>query len=319
MQMFQVVDSHTAGHPTRAIMGGLPQLSGGSVRERRDHFKQHHDHLRPRLLQEPRGHAAMVGAVMTDSSQADFGAFFISSYVYLDMCGHATIGLARTLAATGQIDVEQGPAAFSLETPAGVVWVTAEKAEDGAVTASIRNAPAYLNVPVLSVAVEGIGSVELAIASCGGRFALVDTAQRNWSIEPERAIELCRIGAAIKQAVNQEIDTPVGSVLFFSDQGRGRARHLVVLERNKFDRSPCGTGTSARLAALHATGALEVGEAFVAEGILGTRFRCQIEETASEDSHNGIIPRIAGEAYLSAFSTLVVEACDPLIDGFLCQ
>jgi len=208
----------------------------------------------------PRGHAAMVGAIMTDSSQADFGAFFISSYVYLDMCGHATIGLARTLAATGQVDVERGPAFFSLETPAGIVRVDVDKAASGAVSASIRNVPAYVEIPELTVDVEGIGPVELAVAYCGGRFALVDTAQRNWTIEPDRANELCRVGAAIKDAVNREIEEPVGSVLFFSDDGRGRARHLVVLESNKFDRSPCGTGTSARLAALHASGALDVGE-----------------------------------------------------------
>jgi|AP12_2_1047962.scaffolds.fasta_scaffold34285_1 proline racemase len=319
MQTFQVIDTHTAGHPTRAIQGGLPPLKGASVRERRDHFKTHFDHLRPRLLHEPRGHAAMVGVILTDSSQANFGAFFISSYVYLDMCGHATIGLARTLAATGQIDVERGPAFFSLETPAGIVRVDVDKAANGAVSASIRNVPAYVEIPALTVDVDGVGPVELAVSYCGGRFALVDTAQRNWVIEPDHANELCRIGAAIKDAVNREVEEPVGSVLFFSDEGRGRARHLVVLESNKFDRSPCGTGTSARLAALHASGALDVGEPFIAESIVKTTYRCHIEETVSDGGRPGIRPRIAGEAYLSAFSTLVVEASDPLADGFLCR
>jgi len=319
MQTFQVIDTHTAGHPTRAIQGGLPPLKGRTVRERRDHFKEHHDYLRPRLLHEPRGHAAMVGAILTESSEADFGAFFISSYVYLDMCGHGTIGLARTLAATGQVDVEKGANFFSLETPAGIVRVDVEKAKNGAVTASIRNVPAYVEVESMRVDADGVGPVELAVSYCGGRFALVDTAQRNWTIEPDRASELCRVGAAIKEAVNHELEEPIGSVLFYADQGRGHARHMAVLESNKFDRSPCGTGTSARLAMLHRRGQLEVGEPFVAESIVGTNYRCHIEEALDDGGWPGIRPRIAGEAYLSAFSTLVVEASDPLADGFLCR
>ena len=319
MQTFQVIDTHTAGHPTRAIQGGLPPLKGRNVRERRDHFKEHFDYLRPRLLHEPRGHAAMVGAILTESTEADFGAFFISSYVYLDMCGHGTIGLARTLAATGQVDLERGANFFSLETPAGIVRVDVDKTENGAVRASIRNVPAYVEAPSMRVEVDDIGPVELAVAYCGGRFALVDTTQRNWAILPDRASELCRIGAAIKDAVNRELEEPIGSVLFYADRDRGHARHMVVLESNKFDRSPCGTGTSARLAMLHRTGALDVGEPFIAESIVGTTYRCQIEETLDDGGWPGVRPRIAGEAYLSAYSTLVVEACDPLADGFLCR
>ena len=317
MQTFQVIDTHTVGHPTRAVMGGLPPLKGDTVRARRDHFKTHHDRLRGRLLHEPRGHAAMVGAIMTESSQADFGAFFVSSYVYLDMCGHATIGLARTLAATGQVDVTSGPTQFTLETPAGVVEVDVEMKEDGAVGASIANVPAYVEITNMSVDVDGIGPVAFAVSCCGGRFALVDTAGRNWPIEPDNASELCRVGNAIKAAINSEIGDPVGSVLFFRDDDHHHARHLVVLESNKFDRSPCGTGTSARMAALHAAGKLEVGEDFMAESVLGAHYRCRIDEALQENGHAAIRPRIAGEAYLSSFSTLVVEDSDPLPDGFL--
>lgn len=317
MQSFQVIDTHTVGHPTRAIMGGLPPLTGDTVLARRDDFRAHHDHLRGRLLHEPRGHAAMVAAVMTESQQADFGAFFISSYVYLDMCGHATIGLARTLAATGQVDVDSGPAHFTLETPAGVVGVDVEKMGNGAVAASIANVPAFVEIDNMSVDVDGIGPVDLTIACCGGRFALVDTVGRNWPIEPDNASELCRIGSAIKAAVNAVISEPAGSVLFYRDDDHRHARHLVALESNKFDRSPCGTGTSARLAALHAAGKLGVGEDFIAESVLGAHYRCRIDEEMHENGRPAIRPRIAGEAYLSAFSTLMVEDCDPLADGFL--
>jgi proline racemase len=319
MQTYRVIDTHTAGHPTRTIHEGLPALGGESVRERRDFFRERYDHLRPRLLHEPRGHAAMVGAVMTESTVADFGAFFISSYVYLDMCGHATMGIARTLVATGRVDIERGPSSFSLETPAGIVHVEVEKAERGGVTASIRNVPAYVEIPAVSVHIDGIGRIDLAVSHCGGRFALVDASEHGLTIAPERASELCRIGAAIKETVNRAIEAPVGSVLFYDDGGRGRARHLAVLESNKFDRSPCGTGTSARLAALHGMGALGVGEPFIVESIVGTTYRCRIDETLSDGGRLAIRPRVTGEAYLSAFSTLVIEDSDPLADGFLCR
>ena len=124
---------------------------------------------------------------------------------------------------------------------------------------------------------------------------------------------MCALGAAIKEAVNARLAEPIGSVLFYSDTEPGRARHLVVLERDKFDRSPCGTGTSARLAALHAAGKIEIGQELVAESVLGPRYHCRLEQAGPE-----IRPRLDGHAYLSAFSTLVIEDCDPLADGFLC-
>ena len=319
MQTFQVIDTHTAGHPTRAIMGGLPPLNGGSVLARRDDFKNRLDHLRGRLLHEPRGHAAMVGAVMTESTVADFGAFFVSSYVYLDMCGHATIGLARTLVATGQVELGDEPSSFTLETPAGIVTVTVTRAQDGAVTASILNVPSYVERENFKCVVPEVGTVDATIVCCGGRFILVDATAHGIAIEPENGSAFCRLGLAIKQAANTVLAEAAGSVLFYCDLDRTHARHLVALEANKFDRSPCGTGSSARLAALHAKGRLDVGETFQAESVLGLRYRCRIEETIEHKGHAAIRPRVDGEAWLSAFSTLVVEDNDPLANGFLCK
>tara|TARA_B100000676_G_scaffold81471_1_gene81505 strand:+ start:7688 stop:8647 length:960 start_codon:yes stop_codon:yes gene_type:complete len=319
MQTYQVIDTHTAGHPTRAIMGGLPPLKGDTVLARRDDFRNRHDHLRGRLLHEPRGHAAMVGAVMTESAVADFGAFFVSSYIYLDMCGHATIGLARTLVATSQVELADQPTVFTLETPAGVVEVGVSRAQDGAVTASILNVPAHVEREDVVLDVDGIGRVEATVACCGGRFLHVDATRHGWTIEQESANELCRQGHVIKQAANAVLQEPAGSVLFYEDLAPDHARHLVALESNKFDRSPCGTGSSSRLAALHARGALKTGQTFQAESVLGLRYRCRIEYTLEDKGHAAVRPRLDGEAWLSAFSTLVVEDNDPLAGGFLCR
>jgi len=314
MQTYQVIDSHTAGHPTRVIVSGVPPLKGPTVRARRDDFRARFDHLRTRLLHEPRGHSAMVGAILTESTDADFGAFFISSYVYLDMCGHGTIGLTRTLAATGQIDVTTSAAQFSLETPAGIVTVDAEQGDDGSINASILNVAARANPDPIDVELPETGQIAVSIATCGGRFALVDAAAHSWPDDRDHVGDMCRRGAAIKNAVNAHLQDPVGSVLFYWDGDRRRARHLVVLESNKFDRSPCGTGTSARLAVLHAQGRIDIDEPFVAEGVLGTSYHCRLEAVGNE-----IRPRIRGQAHLTAFSTLVIEDTDPLADGFLCR
>ena len=319
MQFVQVIDTHTVGHPTRVILDGPGPLEGADVRARRDDFRRRFDRLRGRLLHEPRGHSAMVGVVLTESARADFGAFFISSRVYLDMCGHATVGLARALAASGRLAFSGGKARFSLETPAGAVEVDVRERGDGAVTASILNVPAQVEREGLEIEAEGVARFRATVASCGNRFLLVDAAAQGWEIEPGQAGALCRRGEALKRAANAVLDEPVGQVLFYRDLARDRARHLAMLDAVKFDRSPCGTGTSARLAALHAEGRIGAGETFTAESVLGLAYRCRVEETLPRrGGPPAIRPRIEGEAWLSAFSTLVVEESDPLADGFLC-
>lgn len=316
----QVVDSHTGGHPTRVFLGGLPVLKGDTVKAQRDDFRARYDFLRPQLLHEPRGHAAMVGAILVPSRVADFGAFFVSSYVYLEMCGHGTIGLAKTLAAIGQAEVpETGEKRFTLETPAGVVTVAVES-EQGLVTAiRIDNVACHVIERDVRIAPPGLPVIATATAYGGGVFAMVDAKALGWPIAPETTSELCRKGAAIKQALNARPGVSdaqkVGSVLFHEDLGPRHARHLVVLEANKFDRSPCGTGSSARLAVLHDAGKLGIGESFRAESVLGTQFDLRIERATG----GAIEPSIRGNAHITAFSTLVVEAGDPLANGFLCR
>ena len=325
---FSVVDSHTAGHPTRVILSGIPPLPGHTVRERRDHFRERFDHLRPLILHEPRGHAAMVGLVPVPSERADYGAFFISSYIYLDMCGHATIGFAKTLAASGQLSPLSTPEAFTLETPAGVVTVGIGWGNAGEVAAvRLHNVPSYLAVQGLQVSADGLGPVEVDVAYGGMWYALVDARLIGLALEPNSVSEALRLASLLKPEINRQLEqspasgrpTEVQSILFYEAQEPAAGTHLVVLESNKFDRSPCGTGTSARLAQLHARGALRTGESYRASNILGVAFTARIREEVTLAETAAIVPEIEGNAHITAFSTILRERGDPLPNGFLCR
>jgi proline racemase len=323
---FDVIDSHTAGHPTRVILSGVPALAGSTVRERREDFRNRFDRLRTLLLHEPRGHAAMVGLVPVPSAVADYGAFFISSYVYLDMCGHGTIGYAKTLAAAGQISRETGDS-FTLETPAGIVTVGLVWGNDGYLRAvRLKNVPSYLAIEKVGVDVAGIGPVVADIAYGGMWYALVDANALGVKLEPDRASELLRAGSAIKTKLKEKLagnaligNDPAPSVLFYADHGAGESTHLLVLDINKFDRSPCGTGTSARLAQLKRQGRLPANGVYRAKNILGVPFLARVAGEAKVDGFAAVVAEIEGQAHITAHATIVLEADDPIGEGFLCR
>lgn len=317
---FPVIDSHTAGHPTRVVLSGIPPLAGETVRAQRDDFREKHDALRGLLLHEPRGHAAMVGAVPVPSRVADYGVFFISSYIYLDMCGHGTIGFAKTLAATGQL--RPGTERFSLEAPAGLVDVALAWDEGGELSAvTLTNVPSHLGVRDLELKLENGTCVTVDLAYGGMWYAIVDAVKTGLRLDADNVGAALAAGASIKGVYEQlAVDRPdlpqaTPSIMFIAEEGPAEARHLVVLAANKFDRSPCGTGTSARLAQLHARGRLRAGEPYTAKSILGTSF----EAVIASASGDAIVPRISGMAHISAYSTIVCEQGDPLAKGFLCR
>jgi proline racemase len=322
---FNVIDSHTAGHPTRVINSGIPPLLGNTVRERRDYFQQRYDHLRPMILHEPRGHSATVGLIPVHSDVADFGAFFISSYIYLDMCGHATIGFAKTLATSGQLTPETAGSNFTLETPAGVVTVHLNWLNNRQL-ASVRliNVASRLGPRGLAIVFEG-KIISIDIAYGGVWYAIVDAGVFGLSLNPDTVSRALQIGAALKEAINEHLKhagcrdpQSVSSTLFVEPLGPRSAKHLVVLAANKFDRSPCGTGTSARLAQLYARGALARGQDYDAQNILGQAFTARIAEVTG-DHGDAIVPEIVGTAHITSYATLVCEKADPLSTGFLCR
>lgn len=321
---FAVVDSHTAGHPTRVIFSGIPRLDGGTARERRDDFRSRFDHLRAALLHEPRGHAAMVGLVPVPSDVADYGAFFISSYVYLDMCGHGTIGFAKTLAFTGQISRSTGDS-FTLETPAGVVTVGLVWGEGGALeSVRLKNVPSYVGLEGLEVEVAGIGRVRTDIVYGGMWYALVDAAQLGLELAPDHASQLMLKGSAIKTAIKEAVagmplfaGAAAPSVLFYAADAPDSATHFLVLEVNKYDRSPCGTGTSARMAHLLHKGVLRSDQVYRARNIFGIPFEARLSEKVQVGDREAAIVEVESSAFITSTQTIFFEANDPLSKGFL--
>lgn len=229
-------------------MAGIPSLRGQSVREQRDDFRNTHDRLRTLLLHEPRGHAAMAAAVPVPSREADQGLFFVFSYIYADMCGHATIGYIASLAAMGALPQSFEQNGMSIETPAGIVHVTGTFETGKLTSVLLRNVPSFVLASDIVSEVEGLGRVTCDIAYSGITYALVDADQVDLPFDIDHASGWCRAGMAIKETLNAHSAVPqVGSVLFYHSI-EGGARHLVGLAGNRFDRSPYGTGTSARLA-----------------------------------------------------------------------
>ncbi|KLK89441.1 proline racemase [Microvirga vignae] len=318
-RLFTVIDSHTAGHPTRTVTAGIPPLRGQSVREQRDDFRANHDGLRTLLLHEPRGHAAMVAAVPVPSREADQGLFFVFSYSYADMCGHATIGYVASLAAMGALPSGFEQSGMSIETPAGIVHVTGTFEAGRLTSVVLRNVPSFVAASDITIEAEGLGTVTCDIAYGGIVYALVDAHQVDLPFDIAHASRWCRAGMAIKEALDgRSGGHPQVSSVLFHQAIEGGARHLVVLAGNKFDRSPCGTGTSARLAQLHARGKLAVDAPYRAENILGVPFAAKvIGLSEGKDGQPAVIPEVRGMAHVCAFSTLVLEADDPLPAGFL--
>jgi 4-hydroxyproline epimerase len=317
----QVVDSHTAGEPTRVVVGGWPALLGVDMAARRDEVSDRWDALRSAVVCEPRGHAAMVGALLTPpvSEGAAAGVVFFNNVGTLGMCGHGMIGLVRTLEHLGRLEgAGQGAGAereVRVDTPVGTViaWLGA----DSAVT--IRNVPARVHALDVSVEVEGLGRVTGDVAWGGNWFFIARLpAGVAVPLEPGRAGELTVIAGRIREAlaaagVTGSAGADIDHVeLYEPDRSGGAdARNFVLCPGGEYDRSPCGTGTSAKLAVLHARGRLAPGERFLQAGVSGGVFTGWLEEREGE-----LVPFIRGHAFITAEATLRLDPADPFRTGF---
>lgn len=309
------VDTHTAGEPTRIILGGFPRPLGATMEERRQWLTAHADGLRRFVLREPRGHRDMFGAVLSEPVDAtcDAGVFFMESGGYLRMCGHGTIGLVTALVSLGWCS---GPD-VALDTPAGRVVCRVHGDAGSPEAVSVRNVPSFY---IGDVDVEGI-TVSLAFG--GNLFGLVDVAATGLRVDRAEIASLVRTALRLRVHVNElgpwthpstGQAMHVDLIEFYED---GDPPHnLVVFGHGQVDRSPCGTGTSAKMAYLHATGRLAVGDRYPYRSVLDTEFVGRIVEETDVGGRQGIVPEITGAAHIVSMGNLVLEENDPLPDGF---
>jgi len=319
------VDTHTAGEPTRIIQGGVPILKGDSIIEKRNWFKDHCDKIRTGLTFEPRGHAGMLCAAIVPpvSENADVGVFYFDDAQYLDMCGHATIGVGTALAELGLVPKEKKHK-FVLETPAGLVTVK-NSYKDGIVEkTTIVNVPSYVVESDLAIEMDGIGKIKVDIAYGGNTFAIVSADKFNLRLLPENIVQIKHLSKIVKNTVNQRLEkrgVHVHLVQWYHD-ALGTNADLRCVHSSGIgspDRSPGGTGTSAKLALLHRQGKLKENEPFVQEGIVGGKFTGEIIGLTEIAGEKCIIPQITGKAYITGFHKFVFDKRDELHKGFFIE
>ena len=303
MHRIQIIDSHTGGEPTRLVVGGFPDLGNGSMAARRALLAAQHDRWRTATVLEPRGNDVIVGALLcppVDARNAA-GVVFFNNSGYLGMCGHGTIGLVASLAHMGRIQ----PGVHGIETPVGTVQTTLH--DDGSV--SVRNVPAYRLHHQLTVDVPGHGPVTGDVAWGGNWFFLVTAHQQR--VHSSNLAALTAFAIAVQKALeDQGVRGSDGGLIdhieLFADDDQADSRNFVLCPGGAYDRSPCGTGTSAKLACLAADGKLQPGQVWRQASIIGSQFEASY---AMEGNH--LIPTLRGRAFMSAEATLLIDSNDP--------
>ena len=307
MKRIQVIDSHTGGEPTRIVISGGPDLGGGSVADQLIVFRDQHDRFRSAVVNEPRGSDVLVGALLCPPADKSCvtGVIFFNNVGPLQMCGHGTIGLVVTLAHLGRIR----PGEHRIETCVGVVTATLH--DDGSV--SVSNVPSYRKVKGAVVDVPGAGKIRGDVAWGGNWFFLVE--EHGEELALKNVERLTDLSWRIRQAVNAQGFPEVDHVeLFGPPQSKGgHSRNFVLCPGKAYDRSPCGTGTSAKLACLAADGKLAEGHAWVQESIIGSAFTGRFKWVNREKGE--VVPIITGTAFVNAEATLLLDEKDPFCWG----
>jgi proline racemase len=325
-----VIDYHTEGEPMRIVVGGAPPVPGATLMDRSEHLAAHGRDLLGFTLYEPRGHAAMCGAILTEpvAPEADAGVLFIEPLGPVHMCGHGAIALGAMMVETGRVPAPAGRATVTLETPAGLVACRVQARPGAPTEVTIRNVPAFSVSLDRTVEVPGLGPVRFDLAYGGHFYALVDARELGLVLEPKEASRLVEIGERARLAIEARVPLvhpgmPSARgllyVQFHEPARRPDAlfRNAVVVAPAGLDRSPCGTGTSARLANLHARGRLAVGESFGHESIIGTRFTGRIAGLTEVGGLTAVVPEITGRAWMTGHGTLCLDPSDPFPGGFL--
>jgi proline racemase len=327
-RLFSAVDSHTEGMPTRVVTGGVGVIPGATMAERRLWFMANRDDLRTLLMCEPRGHSAMSGAILQPSTRpdADWGVLYIEVSGCLPMCGHGTIGVATVLVETGMVEVHEPVTTVRLDTPAGLVVVDVAVRDGKAEHVTLTNVPSFSYGLDCTVDVPGLGEVTYDMAYGGNFYAILPLESVGLPFDRAAGGEILSAGLRIMDAINEQArpvhpEDPAIDVCHhvqFTAAGSDGAhsRNAMAIFPGWFDRSPCGTGTSARMAQLHARGELGLKEDFVNESFIGTRFTGRLVESTRVGGLDAVVPTVRGRAWITGLGQYMLDPTDPFPAGF---
>lgn len=323
------IDSHTQGEPTRLLIGGFGNLPGGTMKAKRDYFESHHDWIRLLLTREPRGHRGIMAAVVTDpvSPQGRFGLFYMDARRYPYLCGHATIGAVASLLETGALEMSEGDSIITVDTPSGPLDAHTRVREGCVTSVGIQMVPSFVFDTGRTIEVAGFGPVTVDLVCVGGFFAMVSARSIGIELAPQNSHRLISLGMAIIDAANRELEVyhperpevkTVDVTEFYETDGdTGTGRSVVIYGESNMDRSPCGTGTTARMTLLHHQGKMAAGGIYTNTGPLGTRFEGSIVRTEPIGEYEGIVGQVRGNAQITGYHQFVLDAADPFKEGFL--
>lgn len=326
---FFCIDAHTCGNPVRVVAGGGPPLDGATMSEKRQDFLARYDWIRTGLMFEPRGHDVMSGTILYEPlrEDVDCSLLFIETSGCLPMCGHGAIGTVTVLIEEGLVTPKrEGTLVF--EAPAGVI--TADYTRDAAghvVAVKLRNIPSFLERSGLAVEVPELGRLVFDVAYGGNFYAIIEPQPCYAGLDAIGALEIQRLSPVIRRLINEKYsfvhpeDPTITGLRHVLWAGTARhpdahARNAVFYGEKAIDRSPCGTGTSSRMAQLAARGALRVGDEFVHESIIGSLFRGRVEAAAKVGGRDAIVPSVAGQAWITGHNTIFLDDRDPFVKGF---
>ena len=324
-KMIRVIATHTAGQPTRTVLSGFPHIPGSTMQEKYLYMQEHVDWLRTMVCQEPRGSDIMSGAIITApcNSEADFGVLHFEAAGWLPMCGHNTIGVCTAIVEEGLVDVQEPVTQMTLETPLGLVRASIDVKNGSAAKVRFRGAPSFALVQDAVVKTERWGDVPVDISWGGSAVAFVPAAFFGYAPCMENATFFANTAVELRALINVQLPicdprlpeiTGVSHVAFYQDGEP--MRHVVVGPDGQCDRSPCGNGTCARAGLLHAQGRLKVNEAFEQRSVIDSAFICRCAEELVLGGAPAIIPEISGRAWVTAFTSYVIDESDPFGQGF---
>ncbi|WP_026703165.1 proline racemase family protein [Salibacterium aidingense] len=328
--IFHTIDTHTGGNPTRTIVSGIPLLQGTTIEEKMLDMKKNHDWIRKLLMFEPRGHDVMSGAVLLEACHpdADVGVIYIETGGYLPMCGHDTIGFCTALIESGKIEAVEPITTLTLETPAGLVKVDIQVENGRAQEVSFTNVPSFFLQTIQIEDEAADTTVSCDIAYGGNFYGIIDARPLGLELHPENAPRIIKKAVSLREKINENhtIQHPekpfikgLTHIEFFSQAEAPEAsiKNTVVVPPGGIDRSPCGTGTSAKLAALYAKKEIEKNERFGHESIVGSVFQGEVTDEIQMETGTAVETRITGSAWITGMHQFFIDPKDPLEEGFL--